>query len=186
MERMRENTIDFGKVVTKEDLAGLSSEEIEFAKKEGRYHAVYLRNYYNSDILSEILTPRAREVAFLGHKYRHQSDVVKELLAANIVFPNDEQFIKILLSRDINYYQLINYARAISSTKKVALYAKNLEADDNVRVISRKLNGLCNLVKSHTGIKDFNLILTKINEIVLFQKDLYKQVKDCQDSQKRL
>ena len=179
MERMRENTINFEKVVTKDELLKLSSEDIELAKKDGSHHSNYLRSNFEGSQLIELLANRARELAFLGHKYRDKSDTFKELLAANIAFADDEKFIKALLSKNINYYQLFSYARAVSSIKRSSFMAKEWE-DDEVKVASKKINTLCAVIRNYYGIKDYNLILAKIAEVIAFRKDLYKKLEDEQ------
>ena len=179
MERIKDNTIDFTTVITKEELLELSAEDIALAKKDGGYHSRYLRNSFEGGTLVERLASRSREIAFLGHKYRDKSDTFKELLAANIAFGEDEKFIRVLLSKNINYYQLFSYARAVKSIKKITALTKELEADE-IKIASRKLSRLCKIIKDYFGIKDYNLILAKIAEITAFQKDLYKKLEEEQ------
>ena len=100
----------------KTEYAGI---DIELAKKDGSYHSRYLRSNFEGGSLIEVLAQRSRELAFLGHKYRDKSDTFKALLAANIAFADDEKFIRVLLSKNVNYYQLFSYARAVKSIKKI-------------------------------------------------------------------
>lgn len=186
MERIKENTIVFEKVVTKEELLKLSEEEVNFAKKEGIYHAEYLRRVFSKGILSEFLSERARELAFLGHKYRDQKNVTKELIAATIALPDDEKFIKALLSNNIDYDQLLSISKAISSIKKITLLAKRLQTDDSVKVVNKKIRNLCLFIRNYFGIRDFNLILAKINEIAAFKKDLYKKLEEEQNNKEKI
>ncbi len=180
MYQKLDSKIDFSTVVTREKLKTLTDEEVNFVKKEGLSHSRYLRNAYNPETLKSLLTTRAKEIAFVGYKYKDLNPTAQELLAATIVFPDDESFIKCLLSRNINYNLLFNYSRAVSSIKKVALLAKNLEIDEDVKLTSKKINTLCSLIRIYFGIRDYNLILAKINEIVLFKKDLYKKLEQEQ------
>ena len=179
MEKIKDNTIDFEKVVTKDELLTLSKEDIELAKKDGSYHSRYLRSNFQGGSLIEVLAQRSRELAFLGHKYRDKSDTFKALLAANIVFADDEKFIRVLLSKNVNYYQLFSYARAVKSIKKITAIAKELDTDE-IKIASRKINRLCSIIKNYYGIKDYNLILAKIAEITAFRRDLYKKLEDEQ------
>lgn len=57
--------------------------------------------------------------------------------------------------------------------------AKELE-DDEVKVASKKINTLCAVIRNYYGIKDYNLILAKIAEVIAFRKDLYKKLEDEQ------
>ena len=179
MEKIKDNTIDFEKVVTKDELLTLSKEDIELAKKDGSYHSRYLRSNFEGGSLIEVLAQRSRELAFLGHKYRDKSDTFKALLASNIVFDNDKKFIRVLLSKNVNYYQLFSYARAVKSIKKITAIAKELDTDE-IKIASRKINRLCSIIKNYYGVKDYNLILAKIAEVTAFQKDLYKKLEDEQ------
>ena len=85
-----------------------------------------------------------------------------------------------LLSKGITYNHLYHYSRAISSIKKVASLANKLELDDDVKLTSKKINALCSLIRLHFGIRDYNLIIAKINDIVVFKKDLYKKLEQDQ------
>lgn len=180
MNKKNECTIDFESVVTKEELKQITDEERAIIEKDSSYHYNYLRNMYTGDFFAEMLMNRSREIAFISAKYTNLSTPAKECLAARIAFNNDESFIKCLLSRNITFNQLFAYARAISSMKKVVSLANKLEVDDDVKVTSKKLNNLCSLARMYFGIRDYNLILAKINEIIVFKKDLYKKLEQEQ------
>ena len=180
MNKKNECTIDFESVVIKEELQQISEEERAIIEKESTYHYNYLRNMYSGDFFVDMLVNRSREIAFISSKYKNLSPTAKECLAARIAFNNDEKFIKCLLSRNITYNQLFVYARAISGVKKVVSLANKLEVDDDVKVTSKKLNNLCSLVRMYFGIRDYNLILAKINEIIVFKRDLYKKLEQEQ------
>ena len=180
MNKNNECIIDFESVVTKEELRQISEEERAIIEKESTYHYNYLRNMYSGNFFIDILTNRAREIAFISSKYKNLSKPAKDCLAAKIAFNNDEKFIKCLLSKNITYNQLFAYARAISGVKKVVSLANKLEVDDVVKVTSKKLNNLCSLIRMYFGIRDYNLILAKINEIIVFKKELYKKLEQEQ------
>ena len=180
MQQRLDSKIDFNTIITKEDLKSLTEEEINFIRKEGLKHGTYLRNAFSSEMLKELLDARAKEIAYIGSKYQKLNPIAKELLAATIVFPNDESFIRCLLSKKITYNHLFNYARAISSIKKVTLLANKLEIDDSIKITSKKIDYLCSLVRIYFGTRDYNLIVAKINEIVVFKKDLYKKLEQEQ------
>lgn len=170
--------IDFNELVTKEDLQALTEEKREFALKEGNYHANYLRNQYSPEMLVELLASRARELAFIGFKYKDENMPTKELIASTITYPNTETFIQILIEKGISYAGLFSYSKLISKTKKLTLLADELELDlaEDVQLASKKLNNLCALFRKYYGHSDYNLILTKVNYIVAFEKDLYKKL----------
>ena len=172
------NVIDFKTVLTKEDIRALTEEERTIAVKEGLFNAHYLRSLYGQDGLHDLITFRSREIAFVNSKYQNLTPQAKELLAATIAFPDDDAFIRCLLSRNITYIKLHNYARAISGLKKIS--EKDKKPDDNIREAINKITILCSLVRMHFGITDYNLILAKINEIIEFKKDLYKKLEQEQ------
>lgn len=180
MQRKVDSSVDFQTVLTKEDLRTIDEDKLSFIRKEANAHSNYLRSAFQGGTLIEILASRSRELAFIGNKYRNLSNAEKELLAANIAFSNDESFIKALLSKGITYNHLYHYSRAISSIKKVASLANKLELDDDVKLTSKKINALCSLIRLHFGIRDYNLIIAKINDIVVFKKDLYKKLEQDQ------
>ena len=180
MNKKNECTIDFQTVVTKEDFKQLTEEEKELIDKDSKYHYNYLRNIYTGETLVEMLPSRAYEIAFLSNKYKNLSPIAKNYLNVSIAFNDDEKFIKCLLSKNITYNHLYNYSRAISSIKKVVTLVNKLEVNEDVKVASKKLNNLCSLIRMYFGIRDYNLILAKINEIVLFKRDLYKKLEQEQ------
>ena len=180
MQNRIDSIVDFKTVLTKEDLKNFDKEKLEFIKKEAIVQSNKLKQMYRDGALIEILSSRSRELAFLGHKYRDLNNTEKELLAANIVFPNDEGIIKALIAKNISYNQLFSYSRAISSIKKIALYANRLEVEEDVKLTSNKINRLCSLFRQRYGIRDYNLIIAKINEIVIFHRELYKKLEQEQ------
>ena len=172
--------IDFKTVLTREDLKTLSTEEIEKLRKESNYHYEYFKYLYGNSCLYEILANRSRELAYTSNKYKDLNQTAKEFLISSVIFHNDEQFIRCLLAKKITYNHLFYYSKAISSIKKVVLLANKLEIDEDVKITNKKLNSLCSIIRLYFGVRDYNSILAKINEIVLFKKDLYKKLEQEQ------
>lgn len=174
---MTSNRIDFKTITTREDLKTITEEELQVIKKSSTYHSNYLRHTYrdNSNTLLEILTSRAREISRTA-KYKNLSDPAKDLLATNIVYHDTADFIKYLIKNGISYNQLYGYSRLISKTKKLVLMADELDVSNEVQLTSRSLNKLCNLFCTYYGVRDFNITLIKINEIVQFYKELYNEL----------
>lgn len=194
--------IKFDKVLTSQEISEMDPEKIKFAKKEGQYHYNYLKNAYGPDYFKERLTSRARELAELGHKYRLEDEKTKELIAANIVFPNDLTFMKVLISKGITYAHLKAYSKIIRVGKILTqisvgncekqdfkelfdaygfgkqflgISTKDLEAPD-FTIKSKKLDYLCYIIKQYFGIRDENLILAKVSEITALKKELYQEM----------
>lgn len=180
MQHKMDSSVDFKTVLTKEDLKNVDGKTLEFIKKEATINFSNLRKRFKNGQLIELLVLRACELAYSGHKYQSLNEIEKEILAANIVFSNDESFIKVLLSKGITYNYLYRYSRAISSIKKAVSTTDKLELDENVKLASKKINYLCSLIRLHFGIRNYNLIIAKINEIVVFQHELYKKLEQDQ------
>ncbi len=178
MERKKPNTIDFNDVVTKEELLLLPEEKRDFAVKQGIYHRKYIESTYGYDYLASSLSLRAREIAFLANKYRMENNVTKELLAATIALPKDESIIRVLLSKNITYNNLVAYSRAISNLKKIAMLAKEIEPNEELKLANKKITNLCRLIKMYYGVSDFNLVLAKLNYLVAFKMDLYLEIEE--------
>lgn len=165
--------INFKEIVTKEDIEALPTANYHYAVNTGNYHATYLRNQFTPEHLSANLTIRARELAFIGANHQDKDEVTKELLAANIVHPNNKKLIEILLSRNVTYGLLTNYAKCISKIKKIALIVDKYELHEDIKIVTKNINALCNIFKDHLGYNDYNLIIAKLNEILVYEKDLY-------------
>lgn len=194
--------INFDKILTSQEISEMNPEKIEFAKKEGQYHYNYLKNAYGPDYFKERLTGRARELAELGHKYRFEDEKTKELIAANIVFPSDVTFMKVLISKGITYGNLVAYSRIINVGKILTKLSNGTYETENIKdltdtyglgklffgvsskdfdgpdftIKSKKLDYLCYIIKKYFGIRDENLILAKVGEITALKKELYQEM----------
>lgn len=165
--------INYKQIVTKEEFDAMSQEKYEYAVKEGLYHANYLRKYYEPVLLKELLATRALEIATIGTKYRGESTEVQQLIACNIAFPDNEKIIKILLSKGLTYDKVCTYSKVVSGLKKIALTAAEFDIDNSITIADKKVNGLCSVIRLHTGVSNYNVIVNKISEIAANYKDLY-------------
>jgi len=109
---------------------------------------------------------RAREVSFKGSKYKNESLIYKNLLAANVAFPDDKKFIEVLNNHGftVNELNLINDP-SISPTNKLKL-----------------LYTIAFTLKKYYGSNITTLALNRINEIMVFNPNLLveKTNKDTQ------
>lgn len=170
--------INYKKIITKDEFDAMSQEKYEYAVKEGLYHADYLKGQYPPSTLRRLLVHRALEISTIGTKYYKESEAVQQLIACNIVFPDNEKIIKILLSKDLTYDKICAYARVVSGIKKIALQTVEFDTDNSITIADKKVNGLCSLIRLHTGVSDYNLIVSKISEIAAHHKDLYIQLQE--------
>ena len=170
--------IDFKTVITKEDLATLSKEKRQFCQKEGIYYYKYLKYKYSQKYLIDVLTKRSREITYLGQQYKDETSLTKEVIASTIVYSDTKKFIEILINKGISYDKLYAYSSLISKTKKIVSSSQNLELEkeENIQLVNKKINNLCSLFITYYGYYDCNLIIAKINEIIIFEKDLYNKL----------
>ena len=168
------------KIITRDDLKTIDEEKYQELTKEASLHATYLNNYYPKSILVQLLAKRSREIAFMSEKYEDEDDTYKELLAANITYSDDEKIIRHLLSKGIGYHELRGYSNLISRIKKayfsIQKYDFNIELSNEINLSTRKISSICNFFIKYYGHFDCNLILTKINDLVVFKKNLYLSI----------
>lgn len=173
----KDHTINYNSMVTKEDLLK-EKEEKDFIAQESLYHVNYLTSTYPQEYLKTFIVKRAREIAFLWKRYETKSDTTKEVIAANIVFYDDEAFIKALLSKKISFHQLYCISRLISSIKKHE--SLNLSETGDIKKAKSKIKELCNFIYHYFGVRDYNLIIAKLNEILVFKMELYRKLEQEQ------
>lgn len=171
---MNNRKIDFKSVLTKEDIAKISPEELAIIEKDAREQGKILRAKYEGSKLLEVLSSKPREKAN-SIKYQGLSSQAKELFASTVAFPSYSTIIKILIEYNINYIQAYTISRAVSNVKNIMTKQTQLINDTNTKIAIIKLNSICEIFYREFGIRDYNLILAKINEIVVLKKDLYKE-----------
>ena len=164
--------LDFKTILTKEDLSSLTMDKYEFAIKEALPWSNKVRAKVAGDY--SYITTRSREIS-MGCKYNSESNTVKELIAANISYPDSEKMIKVLLDKGITYERLFMYSRLVSSCKKMSLLQSQDKAVE-LKAGRKELNDLCNIFIPRDGLMDKNLLIAKLNEIVVFNGDLYKSL----------
>lgn len=135
----------------------ISLEMLEEIKKESQ--KVHYRISHDSSIYYDhkYVSGRAREVAFKGAKYKTQSQIYKNLLAANIAFPDDEKFIGILLKHGLTMEMLdsLNNPEILPVDKLKIIYS------------------VAYTLKNYFGSTVTELGLNKINEIIAFNPVLF-------------
>lgn len=162
--------IDFKNVTTKEEMQTLSLEELAKVTKGGKFHSEQIKN---SLAYSEIKIKegRGKEIAFILHNYSNLSITAKYLLASSIIMSNDESLITYLIKNGFNYFQIYRCSKLISKLKEYYnITDKPLDMDIST------LEKLCFLIKKYYGISDNNLIIAKINELVVFKADLFEKL----------
>jgi len=145
--------------ITEEIKAEVTPEMVAEISKESKknYYRVSHGNslYYEHSYICQ----RAREIAFKGSLYKDKSPLYKNLLAANIAFPDDEKFVDILVRYGftLEKMQLIN----------------NPETDPYVKITF--IYEFAQILKKYFGSSVTSLALNKANEIIVFNPTLFQK-----------
>lgn len=162
--------IDFKNIVTKEEMQALTSEEVKKATQGGKFYSEQLKAGLNSQM--SIRETRGKDVAFILDAYSRSSIAAKYLLASSIVMPNNDKLIAYLIKNGYDYFQIFSCAKLISKLKEY--YSKTSEPID---IDISALEKLCFLIKKYYGISNDDLIIAKINELVVFKGEEFKRIK---------
>lgn len=175
--------IDYSKIITKEDFMKIKKQGeaavTEFysdVNKATLFYTNYLSGCYHPNILAEIKEARAKEVAYLGMQTVDKDPIFKGLVASTIIYNSKEQFIRTLIKNKVSYYDLYNVSRLISKMSTLSKIAKDLETDSDINLVNKKVSQVYGYIIKYFRHKDIELIITKINEIVVFDEKLYKQL----------
>jgi len=174
--------INYSKVLTKEDCESITTEQYQIIIKDAKYHSNYLRRHFDQSNLIDFAHTRSREIAFLGLKYKNESNAFKELLATNIAYNDDSRLIGYLLSSGYDYDTLSSYASLIGKTKQVYFLIKRLglKPNEDLFISNKKLASICLWFKRYFGFDDYNLALAKIIDLAVFKKELYLELQGKQ------
>ena len=168
---MSNRKINFKTVITKEDIRTLTEEELAIIEKDARIQGKIFRGKYSDTALLEKLHS-AREQANKA-KYSNLSSTAKEVFAATVALPSYTTVVKILIEYGINYMQLYTISRSVSSIKKAIIEHPQLINDITIKRAILKLNSVCEIFYTELGIRDYNLIIAKLNDILIHKKDLF-------------
>ena len=112
--------------------------------------------YYDHKYISN----RAREIAFKGAYYKNQSQIYRNLLAANTAFADEESFIETLINHGFTFEQFIKINDPnLTPTEKLSL-----------------VYPLAYTLKQFYGSNVTSLALNKINEIIVFNPTLFNEL----------
>jgi len=134
--------------ITKEKLAEIKNEGSKINYRTTNHSCIRYDYRY--------LIQRAEEIAFKGGKHKDESLLFKNLLAANIVFPNDLKFADIINNNGLTIEELnLVNDRTSSHAEKLTILLK-----------------LAKIFKQHYGVIMTTLIVNKINELIVFNPEL--------------
>jgi len=166
--------INYTTVITKEDLELLNEKEYEEIRLicEAKVKRTQDKAYKVVSV-SDNMQTKAYDFAFRDEKFTNMPYFKKILIATNVVYFNNETFINILLSKNITYKILFKTVSKIKLIKELALMKDEYELDESTTISNKNLNAICSLIRKFYSYDDPNLIVAKLVEIVVFQKELY-------------
>ena len=162
--------IKFDEVITENDLKNLSASDYLFAIEKGSIRARELKSNPRKSL--DFLERKARELS-ASCRYEDKNNTTKELIAAEIVFSNNDLFISTLIEEGYVYEKIKKYMSLLVKIKQLNQMASVLEISEEVELGSKVLTNLCRKIQKNFSICDYNLILAKINEIVFYHKEEY-------------
>ena len=112
--------------------------------------------YYDHQYINK----RACEIAFKGAKYKNKSLIYRNLLAANTAFNDELAFIKVLIDHGFTMEQFIK------------INDPELKPKDKLLLIYP----IAYTLKQFYGSNVTTLALNKINEILVFNPELFKEI----------
>lgn len=162
--------INYSTVITKEDLEQISEEEYNNIKLicEAKNKADERMTFYTNNYKLQ----NAYEFAFRSKEFTNEAYYKKILIVSNLVYQSNDNIINILLSKDITYKKLSKTISRISRIKE-ALVEDETDLDENITISYKNLNTICNIIRRFYSFDDYNLIVAKLVEIVVFDKELY-------------
>jgi len=174
--------LNYSNILTIEDLQSLSEEEYNQIKligqafkkrKKEKEFRKYKKGLYGKNCTSFMSNAlEAFEFAFKNKDFENQSDFKKTLINAEVLFPNNENLIRILLSKNITHKKLMKIIEKISLIKE-KIKNNDQTLDESTTLTIKNLNIICALVNKYYPCENCNLIIAKLTEIVLFEKELY-------------
>jgi len=168
--------LDFTTITTIDDFKEMSKEQYDDSIKKGLYQARKVRGEYCEDFIKTSLINRAHEIVYLSCKYKDETATSKQLMKSTIIYPDNTKTIQLFIDKGFSYENLYAYARLIKKLKSIALIIDELELSQEVDLATKKIAQMCTIFRNYYGHCDYQSIITKINEIVIFERDLYKKL----------
>ena len=154
--------INFSTILTQEEISKLSLNKINIINNLGTYYA---------SLIIQKFCLQPKDLVIPISMIEKNDWISKELLLANIIFSNDEEFINKLLSYGIKYNELLKYSKIITKLKKIVSIKNFSDLDPKTKFIILIINELCSIFNAQE-----NLTIAKIHEIALFKSDLYHEM----------
>lgn len=185
--------INYENVTTSEDLKQISTEEyqnavnlgiLEYKKtyKPDSNHFSLTRTQFKKGYGLTVIDKEMAAGDIYTRKHSELSDTERMIVACEFLLPTDS-FVRTLVNKGYDYVELFSYVRLIRGLKKIMLEAKEEHIDSSVVIANLKLEKICKIMQQYYGVKNYDYILSKLCQVVWFEKQLFDQLKK---SEKRL
>lgn len=179
--------LNYSNILTIEDLQNLSEEEYSqikligeaFKKKKKKLnYRLYQKSTFEKRHASpNDINTEAFEFAFRNRDFENESYLKKVLINAEVLLPNNEIMITLLLSKNITRKNLLYILCKVIALKKLSqIKDEEKLLDDSTTLSDKNINVICTLVNKYCPCENYNLIIAKLTEIVLFEKELYQKL----------
>ena len=173
--------LNYSIILTKEEIENISQEKLEYIK-EAASKTLNKINYKRQRGLTfkgsnEVFSMqnRARELVFISD-YKDEDFITKTLITSNVIYPNSKTIIDILLSKNITYDILNKNISKLKSLKQLALLKDSLPDIDSITITDKNLNTICRIIERYFSCDNYNLIIAKLVQIVVYEKELFTEL----------
>ena len=135
------------------------------------------RNFINNKIKNNFIKyfnicKGAHERVYTYSTYSDLTEKERAFIYANIVFPNNNKFIEMLLNT-LSYDHLVAYIDSLNNLKILNKVKQESEAKQKlIKYCNKITNILLKKVEIYFGYTSIEPVITKINEILTYNKEL--------------
>jgi hypothetical protein len=159
--------MNYENIITIEDLKKITNEKFEFITKETERQILICeqirKKRFNNPFSIKIQVEKNVE-SFC----KSEDKAVKNIICANTLYYNTSNVINALLNKNITYNILYKSLYFVDELKK----GENLTK--NAIIANKNIKALYLILQTYFGWDDFNLIITRLTYIAVYEKDLYE------------
>lgn len=168
------------KIYTANEIAEqISKEDFERIAKLGNKYRNIICN--NNDITQNThcdLNKNNEEIIYIFDKFSNKSNIEKNMIASVINFPDNENFCTFLKNNNIDLEKIKLLNNLLDNS---LIESKNIKASALLELLKLKIN-IC--AKEYFNIDNVNLVINKINQLVVFYPEMLLTKKDKTDLNK--
>lgn len=164
--------IKYNKIITTDQYTKLGDEKYYKLKKTALCERNSFSNYDNWK--GYPLTNKANDISYKSSRYKDLSIVEKEILAANIIYPNSDEF-AIYLTKIYPYDELKNISTILKKYKQLNTLFKKINYENNFDL--ELINPLIERANKVYGYNEFHNYINKINGLLVFEPEILAKEK---------